>query len=205
MGKRKYGVFGPFEVPRRYSGRVATPRKPRGFWEEVGENDPGLPDASGCYIVGIRAGKGATPWYVGQAKKAFREECFTSHKRLHYNEVLADLKRGKPILLLLARQTPKGKFVKKLSKPEADILENLLIYKCLHTNRELLNIGGTSFFKEAEIPGLLNSPRGPRWHGVSKTFTQSRIAAARPKIAHDVGPPESRAERRTVEHRLCGR
>ena len=160
MVKRKYGVFGPFEVPRHDGGRVVASGQLQDFWEEVGKNHPGLPDASGCYIFGIRAGKGATPWYVGQAKKAFREECFTYHKLHRYNEVLVDLKKGTPILLFLARQTPKGRFANKLPKPEADSLENLLIHNCLRANQELLNISKTSFFKEAEIPGLLNSPQG---------------------------------------------
>ena len=156
----RYGVFGPFKVPRRDSRRIVTPRQLRDFWEGVGEKHPGLPDASGCYIFGISASGGARPWYVGQAKRAFRKECFTPHKLLRYNEALADRKRGKPILLLLARQTSGGRFANQLSDREANNLENLLIHNCLRANRKLLNISKTSFLKEAEIPGLLNSPPG---------------------------------------------
>ena len=60
-----------------------------------------------------------------------------------------------------------GKFVKSLTKPEADSLENLLIYNCLRANQRLLNISGTSFFKEARIPGLLNNPKGAPLAGAS--------------------------------------
>ena len=151
-----------------YSGSAAAARSRRLFWnEEVEENDPGLANASGCYIFGIRAGKGATPWYVGQAKNTFQDECFTDSKLLRYNKVLAGGEKGTPILLLLARKTPKGKSVKSLTKLEADSLENLLIYNCLRANQRLLNISGTSFFKEARIPGLLNSPQGAPLAGAS--------------------------------------
>ena len=57
----RYGVFGPFEVPRDDDGRVADFGQLRDFWGKVGENHPELPNASGCYIFGIRAGRGGTP------------------------------------------------------------------------------------------------------------------------------------------------
>ena len=160
MAKRKYGVFGPFEIPMHAGTRVVDRKQLRDFWEEkVGKNNPGLPDASGCYIFGIHAKAGVAPWYVGQAKKTFRGECFTDHKRQRYSEALVK-KKGTPILLLLARQTSRGKFATELKNSEANLLENMLIQNCLRANREMLNISNTSFFKEAEIPGLLNSPRG---------------------------------------------
>ena len=116
----RYGVFGPFKVPRRDSRRIVTPRQLRDFWEGVGEKHPGLPDASGCYIFGIRAGGGATPWYVGQAKKTFRQECFTPHKLLRYNEALVNLNKGTPILLFLARQTPGGRICEEIIKTRGE-------------------------------------------------------------------------------------
>lgn len=48
----------------------------------------------------------------------------------------------------------------QLSESEANNLESLLIYNCLRANQELLNKSRTSFLREAEIPGLLNSPQG---------------------------------------------
>lgn len=161
MNVKKCGVFGPFDVPRCKAKRMIDDSRIRNFWEKREETTKGLPYASGCYIFGIRAGKGATPWYVGQAKNTFLGECFMPDKLLRYNKILADLKKGAPILLLLARQTPKGKFQKKLAADEADSLEYLLIGNCLRANPRLLNISRTSFFREAEVPSLLNSPKGP--------------------------------------------
>ena len=159
----EYGVFGPFDVPRDDDGRVAAAKDRRRFWNKVVEDNkkPGLSTASGCYIFGIRASNGATPWYVGQAKYQFREECFTDSKLLRYNKILAGGKKGTPILLLLARMTPKeGSFQGRLSELEANNLETLLIGKCVRANPDLLNISRTAFFKNAKIPGLLNSPPG---------------------------------------------
>lgn len=160
MNVKKYGVFGPFDVPRHDDKCVPAPKYRRVFWREVEKNDPGLPNARGCYIFGVRASKGAKPWYVGQTKKSFQSECFESHKLLHYNEALAGYRKGTPVLLFLARQTPKGKFQKRFAASEADDLEYLLIGNCLRANQRLLNISRTSLFREAEIPGLLNSPKG---------------------------------------------
>jgi len=52
-----------------------------------------LLNTRGGYIFAIRAGKGFTPWYVGQAKKSFKQEIFTPHKKDIYNCVLANKKR----------------------------------------------------------------------------------------------------------------
>ena len=161
MPDRKYDVFGPFEFPRTKSRRRVDRSSLGNFWEEVEalrQKNEGLASASGCYIFGIRAGKGAKPWYVGQATKTFRQECFTPHKLVHYNEVLTE-RKGTPILLLLARMTPTGRFARNLGAREADWTERLLIHHCLSANDDLLNVRGTAFSAEVIIPGLLNSPR----------------------------------------------
>lgn len=160
MTVRDYGVFGPCDIPRSGSGHVNDERLTQ-FWEDaeamfIDE----LSGASGCYIFGIRAGKGATPWYVGQAKHSFKRECFTDRNLRLYDKILRQ-RKGTPILFLLARKTPKGKFQKRLGEAEANRLENLLIDQCLQANSNLLNKRGTAFLKEARIPGLLNSPPGP--------------------------------------------
>ena len=164
MPDRKYDVFGPFEIPRTENRQRVDRKSLRHFWNEVEalrQKNEGLASASGCYIFAIRAGKGAKPWYVGQATKTFRQECFTPHKLVHYNEVLTE-RKGTPILFLLARMTPTGRFANKLGAREADWAENLLIHHCLRANDDLLNIRGTAFSTEVVIPGLLNSPQARR-------------------------------------------
>ena len=105
VAERRYWVYGPFEIPRIADRSEVDGAGLSGFWKEVETRDVGLAMASGCYVFGIRAAKGATPWYVGQAKVSFRQECFTRHKLNHYNSVIAH-RTGTPILFLVARATP---------------------------------------------------------------------------------------------------
>ena len=159
MVERKYGVFGPFDIPRCDSGKVADAEARQYMWGQVEKKDPELPHANGCYIFSIGARKEATPWYVGQTNNGFRNECFAPHKLDLYNEILPRCKEETRFLLLLARETPTGRFQQNLAKSEAASLEYLLISHCLRANQELLNTSKTAFLREAEIPGLLNSPQ----------------------------------------------
>ena len=88
MAERRYWVYGPFEIPRSRDLLEVDQAELKGFWERVECADVGLATASGRYIFGMRATKGARPWYVGQAKVSFRQECFTTHKLNHYNSVI---------------------------------------------------------------------------------------------------------------------
>ena len=160
MPPRNYRVYGPLDIPRTDDLRQVDRKRLSGFWKNANDAASELATATGCYIFGIRAGKGARPWYVGQAKKSFKNECFTPHKLLYYNTAV--LKRqGTPIMFLVARMTPGGqRFVKKLGQKEADWVENLLIRHCLDANKNLLNISGIAFSTEVMIPGLFRSPPG---------------------------------------------
>ena len=85
------------------------------FWGQAELAHQGLRSGVGCYIFAVRAGKGITPWYVGQSKGAFEKECFAYQKQAIYREVMDDIAKGTPILFLIVRMTPKG----RLSKREA--------------------------------------------------------------------------------------
>ncbi|MBL0175140.1 MAG: hypothetical protein IPP94_07740 [Ignavibacteria bacterium] len=69
---------------------------------------------------------------------------------------------GDAYLLLLARQTPKGKFSKPGKNGIRDVedLELLLIGAALERNDNLLNKQATKIVREAIVPGFLNSPKG---------------------------------------------
>lgn len=158
--ERRYWIYGPFEVPRSGTPSTVDKLKLSEFWKIVEEGDYGLSTASGCYVFGLRAAQGARPWYVGQAKVSFRQECFTPHKLNHYNSVIGG-RKGTPILFLVARTTPvKGTFAKKLGRREADWVENMLIRQCLVANKRLLNVSGTAFAKGIVVPGLFRPGRG---------------------------------------------
>ena len=130
------------------------------FWEEVENDSPGLSQACGCYIFSIKASRGITPWYVGQSKTSFKDECFQDHKKAQYHEVVNHLIKGTPILTFIARLTPNKKFKDTLDKPEADFVEQQLIQYALVKNPELINVKNTKLPRQIQIPGFLNSPKG---------------------------------------------
>lgn len=155
-----YETYGEFEVPREaVKGKKSlnlSKEALNNFWKMVDQKRPGLSGACGCYIFAIKAGQGRTPWYVGQSKGPFKDECFAFHKREVYRTV-TDRRQGTPVLILVARVTPKGKLAKKLQEREANFVEQLLISHALSKNSDLSNTKNTSFIKKLRIPGVLNS------------------------------------------------
>jgi hypothetical protein len=159
----KFEPFGPFEMP--VSGVQIDRNREREFWQDVESSQAGLSNAVGCYIFGIKAGRGIRPWYVGKSEKtSFRREAWTSHKLLVYLDGLQSLRKGTPVLFLLAKRTKAGRFAKPsrngISSVEA--LEGLLIGTCLLRNSRLLNKKATKHFREIEVPGYMNESPGAR-------------------------------------------
>jgi hypothetical protein len=153
-----------FEIPRNSKGLIANDKDSLNeFWTKVeDEQQDGVSGAIGCYLFSVRAGKGALPWYVGLAvKQSFRKECFTSHKLVHYNNVIAG-RRGTPMLTLVPKFTPGGKIVGPTGSSHRDIefLEILLIANCLNRNSELCNKKDTKLLRDMKIYGMLNTPQG---------------------------------------------
>jgi hypothetical protein len=160
------------EIPRQSNGHIAADKESLGlFWERVeSELEEGLSGAIGCYILSIRAGKGALPWYVGLAvKQSFRKECFTSHKLVHYNDAITG-RKGRPLLTLIAKYTPNWKIVSPTGNAHRDIqfLEKMLISNCLSRNPNLYNVRDTKLLREMVVHGLLNTPQGKARQSVSE-------------------------------------
>ena len=119
-----------------------------------------LPIGRGCYLFAMRAGKGMTPWYVGQSKGCFKLEVFAKSKQAHYNAVRGNYKKGKPMMFLVIRLTKGGRLMKgKLPEPEANYVERFLISEAFQKNPDLMNIKGVSFSKNLFIPGIINDSR----------------------------------------------
>jgi len=157
-----YQIFGPFELPQTSShNRLDDKKIKKDFWDQVELEVDGLPNACGCYIFAVRAGKGALPWYVGKAsRQSFKQECLQSHKLVKYNEIL-NKRRGTPLLFLISKVTPTGKFSSKSNSkngyPDIDFLERLFIGMSLNRNKELLNLKDTKLYSQITVPGILNS------------------------------------------------
>jgi hypothetical protein len=166
-----FKVFGPYRLPRDDAKHVAATAQDRSkFWSAVAEIEPGLPDACGCYVFSLKAGRGSKPWYVGKAERStFRTESLSPHKLNHFNVITARHK-GIPELYLLAQITPSGAFraPTQAKRPAIRELESMLIGMGVARNPKLLNSQGTKMLKELRVEGFLNSSLAKR--GAAKSL-----------------------------------
>lgn len=148
-----FSVQGPFEVPyyQGKAGRTITADNVKEFWQKHSS----LSNRHGCYVFGIRAGKGWTPAYVGKATKGFKREVFSPHKLSRYQQFLADYLKGTPIIFFVVTPSKKG----GPNVAHIEELEAFLIQLGVAANPDLLNIKGT---KAAEwgIVGILRGGSG---------------------------------------------
>jgi hypothetical protein len=159
----QYQVFGAFKLSK--DGYLVDRSRCAEFWETAERCETGLSKAVGCYIFGIRAGKGIKPWYVGMTdRQGFKGECWTPDKLNRYNEALNRHKKGTAVLYLIARRTKGGRFAKPRKNGIGDVraLENLLIGTCLSRNRKLLNVKKTKHPRGIVVPGYMNEQPGAR-------------------------------------------
>ena len=148
-----FDVYGPFDVPyyQGAAGRTITDDNVGEFWESYGD----FAKNKGCYVFGIKAGRGYTPAYVGKATKTFKQEGFAAHKLAKYQQFLADYRKGTPILFLVIAPTKRG----APNLTHIKELEEFLIQVALAANPDLLNIKGTEM-EEWGIAGVLRGGQG---------------------------------------------
>ena len=157
-----FTIHGPFKLWKNDNGLVDHSREARKYLENEMENDEtNLAEACGCYLFGVRAGKGIRPCYVGMAEgQAFISECFSQHKINIYNNAIAN-RNVSPVLFLVAKRTKGDKFVKPHKNQKSlRLLENLLIGTCLEKNEKLANVMKTKLLRTMKVPGYLNTPQG---------------------------------------------
>jgi hypothetical protein len=149
-------VEGPFEIDYELNGSAKRVSRSDGvaFWSFEGVSH--LRNKQGCYVFAIRAGKGFTPWYVGQASNGFEQESFTDHKRDHYNDALFRGRRGTPVLFFV---TPPGS-KRKVAQKELTHMEKELIQYALAKNPDLCNIQHTRTLPQWSIAGVIRSRQG---------------------------------------------
>ena len=147
----QFTCHGPFKIPtaKLAAGKGITPVQIQAFWNQ----NLTYSSEVGCYVFGMQAGKGITPWYVGKATKSFFQEAFSSHKLTKYLHALASYKSGTPVMFFVAYPANK-KGVTNLKHIAA--LEKFLIQQAAVANPLLMNI------KHASVPawgiaGILRS------------------------------------------------
>lgn len=158
-----YEPFGEFELPRTRSlSLIDDVALSEVFWPNLSREHQGLAEASGCYILGIRHSTGIKPWYVGKAngKDGFYQEVLNDRNTRKFNAQIDRQRSGTPVLFLLARMTPKGKFRNDRGERDLKWLEDELIRLALVANPELINSKSTDMPKRVVLPGVINSPKG---------------------------------------------
>jgi hypothetical protein len=162
-----FDVVGPVRISRFGKRRLITKESLSELIAELEDRELGLSAACGCYLFAKQAGKGLTPWYVGQAcRSSLAHEALNASNREKYNRVL-DAK-GTPVMFFLPLLTPSGRFRRRPKGegglPALNFLERWLIAACLERNRRLVNSQQTRFLRNIHVTGILN----PRTGGATK-------------------------------------
>jgi len=126
---------GPYKIAttKQKVGRTISKTNISQFWS-VGA---ALAKSAGCYVFGVRAGKGITPLYVGKATKGFAQETFAADKLNKYHHGLSQYKRGTPVLFFLSPPTSKKG---KTNLKHITALEKVLIQQGALANPHLINV-----------------------------------------------------------------
>ncbi len=181
----RFKIYGPYEIPRKKTEdgknkeKIDLSDEPLSeFWNEVERDLAGLSYGEGCYVFGIRYGRGTLPWYVGKvaggtitnektgrneakADSGFKKECFQPGKVLIFEDVLDKIKRGKPVLYLVVNVSEKKEEPSKSTKNDVHIewIEDILIGMAIKRNPELSNVKGTLKYTTIELPGILTKKK----------------------------------------------
>ncbi len=181
----KFDIEGEFEIPRtRRPGAWTIERENiLAFWE----NCEHLANRVGCYIFGIRAGRGIIPCYVGKSACGFRQEVFTPHKLVHYHREIASTRKGTPVMFFAVAEISRG----RVNGRAIEECERELIGLAIRTNPDLANTrstGGPQFY----IPHVTQAARGRK---SEPTLQFLRTMGLEP--AHTREPSEAKAEATT--------
>lgn len=158
-----FDVKGPYVIKRYGPKKLITDESLDELKISIGDDD--LISGCGCYVFAIRAGKGYTPWYVGQASKTkLLNEAMNSSNREKYNMVSAKF-AGNPVLFLLPKRTKGGKLASPTEKADGNLhsvnfLEEWLIATALQKNPNLVNKKKTFFLKNLHVKGIFNPKKG---------------------------------------------
>jgi hypothetical protein len=132
-----FTVLGPVAIPTivgRSGGRSVDRAGLANFWEAT---DCGR--RVGCYVFGIRSGRGTLPYYAGRTTNAFENECFTADKLMKYHYVLTDIARGTPVMFFAVLDTIRG----RPSESAVGALEERLIALGMQRNDRMANVSST--------------------------------------------------------------
>lgn len=147
----QFVCFGPVKIltTKQKVGRTITKTDISAFWSISATVAKGV----GCYVFGIRTGKGVTPLYVGKATKSFAQEVFAADKLNKYYNAISQYKKGSPVLFFVCHPASKKG---KPNLTHIKALEKLLIQQGALANPKLINVHHNSV-PHWGISGVLRS------------------------------------------------
>lgn len=154
--------FGPFPLPRLGRKKIDVTKRAQ-FWRRIDARHQGLSRAVGCYVFAITAGKGTLPWYIGKTTRlSFARETWATHRLVQYQDILRRRRLGTPLLFLVAKQSPQGRFVRPTKRGDTDIdlLEALMLESAVQRNRKLQNPRSTRHLQSITVSGFINAQPG---------------------------------------------
>lgn len=120
---RQFQIYGPYVVQCDHP-RYIEVEDARNFWDyrSGGPNKSPwtLRRRKGVYVLAVR-NRGLCPLYVGKATKSFAQEVLGKHQREQFNGALKKIKRGTPIVFLLAA-VGRGSPVRAIDELETDLV-----------------------------------------------------------------------------------
>ena len=96
-----------------------------------------------------------TPWYVGKATKTFKQEALGPYQLNHYNDVLFDGRKGKPVMFIIAP----GDNKKTVPAASCGQIETFLIQTAYAKNPEIRNRQQTKM-PDWTIKGVVRPTQG---------------------------------------------
>lgn len=156
-----FDIAGPFPLTRHGNKKLIDEQSVIDLRSRLEDRESGLSKSIGCYVFAIHAGRGYTPYYVGQScKRSLLLEALNASNRGKYNHACSE-SNGRPVLFLLPKRTPSGKFKKKgRASATINFLERWLIARALEKNIHLINNKETRFLRKISVPGFFNAGKG---------------------------------------------
>jgi hypothetical protein len=162
----QFNYHGPFVIPflkTRVGGRLISPQANskaiKTFWTDVTKATKlPLETHIGCYIFGMKAGRGITPHYIGKTTANFQQEVFGLHQIHRYNTALSNAKKGTPVMFFVECRVNTS--AKVTTRKEIGQLEKFLINLGFMVNPNIQNTQHVNQQPIWGIEGVVRSTKG---------------------------------------------
>jgi hypothetical protein len=172
-----YETYGPFPIASLddLSSRALSSN----FWDDLDEKYPGVSSAIGVYIFAIRSQRTSPfrPWYVGKTDRGFQRRF---HNQGSLFRKLMD-KNGEAFVFLIARrnQTSTEFMGSRKGLGSNNVLETMLIERCLEVNPKLLNANKVNYVRGLVVPGFKGKTVGKPKSSARQLRTMIKLSVSK--------------------------